>query len=341
MMDLTKQTCLFIIIMVLFADNTHSYNNTDCILSYKIVPPKYQDYKYGFLVIFACKNVNYTCMNSTYTTHMDSNVTWHTVNKYIVIITDSQLNTTNLHNNSIIEYKNKSVNINTENIAKDFINNQTSRIFIIYGLHKNPIACNCSVEKIRTFTIPISWQCRKTYQNSTSETNTTLRGILYRRLFNYNDFPPEISYMNISTHIIAKNDSISKTNYSNHKNCSIREHIKVWLYNHTSGSNESETCSSSNETLVTLSTTNTALSWTTTLLDSLPSKTTLSSPTDLNSPYTKGSSVKTSFFPSTLSTGSAGKWYVSSEMYVYHCIQRPLYTHTVTIIYILNNKYLQ
>nr|QOE74629.1 glycoprotein ORF-Q [Elephant endotheliotropic herpesvirus 1A]QOE75103.1 glycoprotein ORF-Q [Elephant endotheliotropic herpesvirus 1A] len=321
MMDLTKQTCLFIIIMVLFADNTHSYNNTDCILSYKIVPPKYQDYKYGFLVIFACKNVNYTCMNSMYTYMNISNVTWHTVDKYTVITTDSQFNTTNLQTNNITEHRNKSVNINTENIAKDFINNQTNRIFIIYGLHKykNQIGCNCGIEKIRTFTIQVSWQCRKTYQNSTSN---TLQGVLYRRLFNYSDFPPEISYMNISTHIIAKNDSISKTKYSNHKNCSIREHIKVWLYDHTSGSNESETCSS-NETLVnSLSTTNTALSWTTTLLDSLTSKTTLSSPTGSNSSYTK-----TSVFPSTLSTGSAGKWYVSSEMYMYITVFSGHYIH--------------
>nr|QBP78717.1 ser/thr-rich glycoprotein ORF-Q [Elephant endotheliotropic herpesvirus 1A] len=286
------------------------------LLVYKILPPKYEDSKYAFIVVFPllCTNVNYTYINNCIQQTTNSSI-WQYINKYTVISTTNILQS----NSSIKEHTNKSIDINGENIAKGFVSNQTNNTFIIYGLQNitKQIKEICDVNKTKTLVIPISWDCRK---NNQKRPNTTLtsHGLLYKRLFNYSDFPSEIFSRNISTHLITNKHP---------KNCVVREHIKRWLYNNTG---EPETCSPKYETTVSvhtistsyvttsMSSTNTGLSSSTRgqgLSSSLASKSTLRSPISYvssSSPsYTlEDSSIKTPSFlpPIYYSTGSAGKW---------------------------------
>ncbi|UEH20661.1 glycoprotein ORF-Q [Elephant endotheliotropic herpesvirus 6] len=339
-----KQICLFVTMLIIFTD-VHCYNNTnEYLLVYKILPPKYQYNKYAFIVVFPlfCKNVSYAYMNSTYT-HMNSSSRWQYIeNKYTIIYTTN----ITLQNITIKEHTNKSIDINGENIIKDFVSNQTNQnqtsIFIIYGLQHMTKQINCSVVKTRTLVIPISWECRKNYENSTSKiTNGTLQGLLYRRLFNYNDFPYEISSINISEHLIANNGTINN-HYKKHKNCSIRERIKSWLYNNTG---ESETClpskyetsaipitsSTTDQTTYGVKSTTSSLSPTTEEISNLTKTTLLSSTNHIISAslYSlQNSPIYTSVFTPPSSTESAGKWYVSIEI-LYITVFSDHYIHTL------------
>nr|AYF58682.1 ser/thr-rich glycoprotein ORF-Q [Elephant endotheliotropic herpesvirus 1A] len=241
---------LFTIALLLYASTYCNANTTsnysNYLLAYKLLPPR--PYEYAFLISTPLIN----CSKPPQTENMMNVSVWTTQNNYTVIATNNKTNTVSYNITYVKIPKNNKTNksgpsniftVNNENVSKDFtsnlfVENYTSidnititgnHTFIIYGLPNITEKYDyCVKNKTRLLRIDeIPSVCRK---------NDRKNGTFYMGIFDYSGFPANSS--TIEQHLIS--------NYGTkgHRNCSIRQFIRNYLYNNISY--ESSICSLNN-----------------------------------------------------------------------------------------------
>nr|AGK82355.1 ser/thr-rich glycoprotein ORF-Q [Elephant endotheliotropic herpesvirus 1A] len=244
---------LFTIALLLYASTYCNANTTsnysNYLLAYKLLPPR--PYEYAFLISTPLIN----CSKPPQTENMMNVSVWTTQNNYTVIATNNKTNTVsynityvkilkdNKNNKTNKSGPNNIFTVNNENVSKDFtsnlfVENYTSidnititgnHTFIIYGLPNITEKYNyCVKNKTRLLRIDeIPPVCRK---------NDIKNGTFYMGIFDYNSLPANSS--TIEQHLI------SNYGIKGHRNCSIRQFIRNYLYNNIS--DESSICSLNN-----------------------------------------------------------------------------------------------
>nr|AHA43608.2 ser/thr-rich glycoprotein ORF-Q [Elephant endotheliotropic herpesvirus 1A] len=240
---------LFTIALLLYASTYCNANTTsnysNYLLAYKLLPPR--PYEYAFLISTPLIN----CSKPPQTENMMNVSVWTTQNNYTVIATNNKTDTVSSYNITYVKIPKNKTNggpsniftVNNENVSKDFtsnlfVENYTSidninitgnHTFIIYGLPNITEKYNyCIKNKTRLLRIDeIPSVCRK---------NDTKNGTFYMGIFDYSSFPANSS--TIEQHLI------SNYGIKGHRNCSIRQFIRNYLYNNIS--DESSICSLNN-----------------------------------------------------------------------------------------------
>nr|WNZ34579.1 glycoprotein ORF-Q [Elephant endotheliotropic herpesvirus 1A] len=349
---LTTKMLLLIITLLLYTSTYCGANTTTSnhLLVYKLLPPR--PYEYAFLVSTPLINCSTPPSRDE---HMVNLSVWTTQDNYTVIATNNKTNTI-IYNITYVKIpknnKTKSngpsniFTVNNENISKDFTSNLSvdnyisidghnitgNHTFIIYGLPNiTEKYKNCVKNKTRTLRVDeIPSVCRN---------NDTKNGTFYTGIFDYNGFP--VNSSTIEQHLIS--------NYGTkgHRNCSIRQFIRNYLYNNISY--ESSICSLNNtlsdNVMSTLSSTfsqstyssgftSTLTHYSSTSVSMQPVST--SSVATIAGSMTSHSSIITTASQSTSSEGmfskSTGNRYVQIKIYVPLCLFNDCYIHiTVTL----------